>query len=55
MTGAKCQRCGHYWAFTGNSSLFSVIGRICPDCIVKALPVMGTAPNPLLPPRTRIA
>ena len=54
MTCAKCQRCGHYWAFTANSTLFAVITRICPDCITKALPVMGTAPAPLLA-RTRIA
>lgn len=47
MTGAKCQRCGHYWAFTGNSALFVVIGRFCPDCIANGLPVMGTAPAPL--------
>lgn len=47
MTGAKCQRCGHYWAFTANSTLFAVITRICPDCIPRALPVMGTAPAPL--------
>lgn len=53
MTGAQCQRCGHYWAFTGNSVLFVVIARFCPDCIAQGLPVMGTAPAPLLP-RTRI-
>ncbi len=53
MTGAKCQRCGHWWSFTANSALFAVIARFCPDCIAKALPVMGNAPAPLLP-RTRI-
>lgn len=55
MTGAKCQRCGHYWAFTGNSTLFAVIGRICPDCIPRALPVMGDDPAPLLPRKTVLA
>lgn len=52
MTGAKCQRCGHYWAFTGNSVLFAVIARICPDCIPKALSAMGTASAPLTRSRT---
>lgn len=48
MNAAKCQRCGHFWSFTANPILFAVITVLCPNCIVKALPVMGTAPAPIL-------
>lgn len=54
MTGVKCQRCGHFWSIgTNNPDLFKAITRLCPDCIAKALPIMGSAP--IAPVRIAIA
>lgn len=44
MTTSKCQRCGQFWAFTGNPDLFVAISRWCPICLPKSLPLMGVAP-----------
>lgn len=34
MNGARCHRCGLFWAFSsGPHDNFSVITKFCPDCI----------------------
>jgi len=40
VTGLKCQACGRHWAMqTRHPDKFEIIGKFCPPCVARALPL----------------